>query len=49
MTEFDYYTSVFACSRAIGCAAAGVWSRALGLPIERPGSLTLDAIEQKFA
>lgn len=26
----------------------GVWSRALGLPIERPKSLTMEALEQKF-
>ena len=27
----------------------GVWSRALGLPIERPKSLTMDALEKKCA
>ncbi len=26
-----------------------VWSRALGLPIERPKSVTMDVIEKKFA
>jgi citrate synthase len=26
----------------------GVWSRALGLPIERPKSLTMDVLEKKF-
>jgi len=45
MTQFDYYTVVFAVSRSLGCTAASVWSRALGLPIERPGSVTLDWIE----
>eukprot|EP00178_Gracilaria_changii_P019224 TRINITY_DN5587_c0_g1_i1.p1 TRINITY_DN5587_c0_g1~~TRINITY_DN5587_c0_g1_i1.p1 ORF type:complete len:253 (-),score=34.27 TRINITY_DN5587_c0_g1_i1:67-723(-) len=45
LTQFDYYTVVFAVSRALGCTAASVWSRALGLPIERPGSITLDWIE----
>lgn len=49
LTQFDYYTSIFACSRVLGCAAAGVWSRALGLPIERPGSVTFDWIEEHFA
>lgn len=47
-TQFDYYTVVFGVSRALGCCAALTWSRALGLPIERPGSLTLDAIEARF-
>ena len=27
----------------------GVWSRALGLPIERPKSFTMEALEKKFA
>lgn len=47
-TQFDYYTVVFGVSRALGCSAALIWSRALGLPIERPGSLTLDAIESRY-
>ena len=47
-TQFDYYTVVFGVSRALGCSAALTWSRALGLPIERPGSLTLDAIEARY-
>jgi len=46
LTQFQYYTVVFAVSRALGCTASSVWSRALGLPIERPGSVTLDWIEQ---
>ena len=47
-TQFDYYTVVFGVSRALGCCSALVWSRALGLAIERPGSLTLDAIESRY-
>ena len=46
MTEFDYYTVVFALSRSMGCIANMVWARALGLPIERPGSLTLEKLEE---
>ena len=30
-------------------SAQGVWSRALGLPIERPKSVTMDWIEAKVA
>lgn len=47
-TQFDYYTVVFGVSRALGCCASLIWSRALGLPIERPGSITMDAIESRF-
>ncbi len=44
MTEFQYYTTVFAVSRALGCMANLVWSRAFTLPIERPGSITMNWI-----
>ena len=27
----------------------GIWSRALGLPIERPKSVTMEVLEKKFA
>lgn len=47
-TQFDYYTVVFGVSRALGCCSSLIWSRALGLPIERPGSITMDAIESRF-
>lgn len=42
----NYYTVVFAVSRAIGCVSQLVWSRALGLPIERPKSIPLDALKK---
>lgn len=45
LTEFDYYTVIFGVSRSIGCIANMVWARALGLAIERPGSLTLEQLE----
>ncbi|KAM3139549.1 hypothetical protein pb186bvf_008385 [Paramecium bursaria] len=47
-TEFQYYTVVFAVSRALGCMSNLIWARAFGLPIERPGSITLKWIEDKF-
>lgn len=46
LTQFDYYTAVFGVSRALGVLANMIWARALGLNIERPGSLTLEALEQ---
>lgn len=48
LKEFEYYTVVFAVSRALGCTANLVWARAFGLPIERPGSITLRWIEERF-
>jgi hypothetical protein len=35
-------------SRALGVLSQGVWSRALGFPLERPKSLTMELIEKKF-
>jgi citrate synthase len=40
--QSDYYTVVFAVSRALGVCSQLVWSRVLGMPIERPKSVTLD-------
>jgi citrate synthase len=45
ITEASFYTVLFGVSRALGVLAQGVWSRALGLPIERPKSLTVAALE----
>jgi len=42
LTQHDYYTVIFGVSRAFGVAPAQVWSRALGLPIERPNSFDLE-------
>lgn len=49
MTEFDYYTVVFSVSRAMGVFANTIWARALGLPLERPGSMTLEQIKQSIS
>ncbi|KAJ3726143.1 citrate synthase [Lentinula raphanica] len=46
LTEFKYYTVIFGVSRALGCVTQLVWARALGLPLERPKSYSLEAIEQ---
>jgi len=46
--EETYYTVLFGVSRALGVLAQGIWSRALGLPIERPKSITSASIEDKF-
>jgi len=42
LTQEDYYTVVFGVSRSLGCMSNLVWSRIMGLPIERPKSVDLD-------
>jgi citrate synthase len=44
--EYDFYTVLFGVSRAMGVLAQLIWDRALGLPIERPKSVTTDWIKQ---
>ncbi len=45
MKEYQYYTVLFGVSRGIGILAAHCWSRALGLGIERPKSITSDILK----
>jgi citrate synthase len=42
--EFNYYTVLFGVSRALGALSQVFWDRALGLPLERPKSITSDWI-----
>ncbi|VVD02760.1 unnamed protein product [Leptidea sinapis] len=44
LKEMNYYTVMFGVSRALGVLAQMVWSRALGFPIERPKSLSTEAL-----
>lgn len=46
--EYDFFTVLFGVSRALGVLAQLTISRAMGLPIERPGSITIDALKQKI-
>jgi len=45
-TEFKYYTVIFGVSRALGALSQLVWARALGLPLERPKSVSLDVLQK---
>lgn len=47
--EFKFYTVLFGIGRALGVTANYVWARALGLPIERPKSLTTKMLEEAVA
>jgi len=46
LKETNFYTVIFGISRAFGVLPQLIWDRALGLPIERPKSLSLNAIEK---
>jgi citrate synthase len=47
--EYDFFTVMFGVSRALGVLAQLCISRALGFPIERPGSVTSELLRQKVA
>lgn len=46
LTQHDYYTVMFGVSRALGALSQVVWDRILGLPIERPKSVTTEWIKE---
>ncbi|MGB0929842.1 MAG: citrate (Si)-synthase [Chitinophagales bacterium] len=46
MTEYRFYTVLFGVSRALGVLASLCWSRALGLSIERPKSVSTNWLKQ---
>jgi citrate synthase len=45
--ESDFYTVLFGVSRAMGVLSQIIWDRALGLPIERPKSVTTQWIKNQ--
>lgn len=47
MKEYDFYTVLFGVSRALGVLASLIWDRYLGLPIERPKSVTMKFLQGK--
>ena len=46
MKEYSFYTVLFGVSRALGVMAAQCWSRAMGMPLERPKSVTTEWVKQ---
>jgi citrate synthase len=46
VTQYDFYTVLFAIGRSLGIAANLVWDRALGYPLERPKSVTTAMLEE---
>ena len=49
LEQYKYYTVLFGVSRALGVLAAQCWSRALGLPLERPKSVTSKWVKEYLA
>lgn len=49
VTEYDFYTVLFAIGRSIGVLSNIIWDRALGYPLERPKSITTDMLEDMVA
>eukprot|EP00794_Sanderia_malayensis_P003543 gene3543-4046_t len=46
MTEMSFYTVLFGVSRALGVLSSLVWDRALGLPLERPKSMSTEGLKK---
>ena len=45
----NFYTVLFGVSRALGVLSSLVWDRALGLPIERPKSMSTEGLKKLVA
>lgn len=46
MKEMNYYTVLFGVSRALGVTSSLIWDRALGLPLERPKSMSTAGLKK---
>lgn len=46
MKEMNYYTVLFGVSRALGVCSSLIWDRALGLPLERPKSMSTEGLKK---
>jgi citrate synthase len=48
LVEYEFYTVLFGVARSLGTLANLIWDRAMGMPIERPGSTTTDILKSKL-
>jgi len=46
VTQYDFYTVLFAVGRSIGVLSNIIWDRALGYSLERPKSVTTEMLEK---
>lgn len=49
LNEYDFYTVLFGVSRALGTMCGLIWDRAMGFPIERPGSTTTALLKAQLS
>ncbi len=49
LDQYQFYTVLFGVSRALGVLAALCWSRALGMPLERPKSVTYGWLKEEIS
>ena len=49
LVEYEFYTVLFAVSRALGVLSSLCWDRALGFPLERPKSVTTESVKNWIA
>jgi len=49
LTHYSFYTVLFGVSRALGVLSQLCWSRALGFPLERPKSVTMEWVNTFLA
>lgn len=45
MKEYEFYTVLFGVSRSLGVLASLCWDRVLGMPLERPKSITTNLVK----
>ena len=45
LVEYEFYTLLFGVSRALGVLTSLCWDRALGMPLERPKSITTESVK----
>jgi citrate synthase len=48
LKEYDFFTVLFGVARSLGTLSSLVWDRALGFPIERPGSTTTQLLKEQY-
>lgn len=48
LVEYDFYTVLFGVSRSLGVLTNLIWDRAMGAPIERPGSISTKLLREKL-
>ena len=46
ISEYEYFSVFFGVSRAIGCMSQLMWSKGLGMPIERPASVNMEILKK---